>query len=214
MENVLSSSISSSNSTSSPGSRRSTEISPFASAGKLKLVLLLELALPDRPDPEPLGLPVLEREVLRDGGPEAFPSTGDEVNVGEVGSALYLPPKSRLGISVGITKVICYIIRIGGKGPTTLNLVCLWVVPDERSLGFRYLHQAVLLYLRQRKIRFIPLQTTVEIKRRLQHPSSTPKRDRTLTVADCLNLPHSSRCPLASDLKLNGEAVEDKAYPE
>jgi len=64
-------------------------------------VLLLELALADRP--EPVGFPVLESEVLRDDGPEAFPSTGEEVKVGEVGllfGALYLPLKSRLGISV------------------------------------------------------------------------------------------------------------------
>jgi hypothetical protein len=75
-------------------------ISPFASVGKLKLVLLLELALPDRPNPEPPDFPVLESEVLRDDGPEAFPSIGDEINVGEVG-ALYLPPRSRFGMSVG-----------------------------------------------------------------------------------------------------------------
>jgi hypothetical protein len=46
---------------------------------------------------------VLESEVLRDDGHEPFPSTGDEVNVGEAGllfGALYLPPKSKLGISV------------------------------------------------------------------------------------------------------------------
>jgi hypothetical protein len=64
-------------------------------------VLLLELALPDRP---PVGLPVLESEVLRDDRPEALPSTGDDVTVGEVGllfGALYLPLKSRLGISTG-----------------------------------------------------------------------------------------------------------------
>jgi hypothetical protein len=41
-------------------------ISPFASEGKLKLVLLLDVALPERPDPEPAGLPVLESEVLRE----------------------------------------------------------------------------------------------------------------------------------------------------
>jgi hypothetical protein len=61
-------------------------------------VLLLEFALADRPDPEP----VLESDVLRDDVAEVFPSTGEEV-MGEAGllfGALYLPPKSKLGISV------------------------------------------------------------------------------------------------------------------
>ena len=59
------------------------------------------MALADRP--ELVGFPVLESEVLRDDGPEAFPSTGDDVKVGEVEllfGALHLPLKSRLGMSV------------------------------------------------------------------------------------------------------------------
>lgn len=102
--NILSSSISSSNSTSSPRSRRSALISPFASNGKLKLVLrldVLEWTLADRPDTEVDGRPpVLESEVLRDEGSEA--SIGDVVKMGDPGllfGALYLPPKSRFGIS-------------------------------------------------------------------------------------------------------------------
>ena len=35
-----------------------------------------------------------------------------------------------------------------------------------------------------------------------------------LTVADSLNLPHSSRCPLASGVTQNGVAVVDEAYHE
>jgi hypothetical protein len=65
---ILSSSISSSNST-SPGSKRWTSISPLASCGRLKLVLLLELPLPGRPDEED-GLPILESDVRREEGPE------------------------------------------------------------------------------------------------------------------------------------------------
>ena len=48
------------------------------------------------------------------------------------------------------------------KGLTTLDLIGFRIIPDERSLRFRYLHQAVFLYLCQRDIRFIPLQTTVD----------------------------------------------------
>jgi hypothetical protein len=46
---------------------------------------------------------VLEREVLRDEGPECSASIGDVVKVGDPGllfGALALPLKSRLGISV------------------------------------------------------------------------------------------------------------------
>jgi hypothetical protein len=85
--------------------------SPLAS-GKLKLVLrleVLELPLPDRPDIETVVLPpVLEREVLRDDGPEASASIGDDIKIGDVGllfGALCLPPKSRSGISVGHSEI-------------------------------------------------------------------------------------------------------------
>lgn len=46
---------------------------------------------------------MLEREVLRDEGPECSDSIGDAVKMGDAGllfGALYLPLKSRLGISV------------------------------------------------------------------------------------------------------------------
>jgi hypothetical protein len=76
-------------------------MSPLADVGRLKLVLLLEPALADRREDD---LPVLDREVLRDDGPEAFPSIGDDDKTGEVGllfGALNLLLKSRLGMSVG-----------------------------------------------------------------------------------------------------------------
>ena len=71
MMNPHSSSISSSNSTSPPGDLLSALIALRASFGRLKLVLLLEAALPERADMAVPGRPMLEIEVRRDDGPDA-----------------------------------------------------------------------------------------------------------------------------------------------
>lgn len=107
---ILSSSISSSSSTSSPVSLPSALISRLASFGRLKLVLRLELplperpdALPERPDTEP-DRPALENEVRRDEGPDPSAPVGEGVIMGEVGLLVpfvqtYCPFKSKFGIS-------------------------------------------------------------------------------------------------------------------
>ncbi len=90
-------SISSPSSTSSPApSPDPNPVSLVNSLGKLKLVLRLELALPDLPD---AGLPPLEIEVRREDGPEVsapVDETGDE---GGGESVIYLFPRWRSGIS-------------------------------------------------------------------------------------------------------------------
>jgi hypothetical protein len=106
----LSSSISSSSSTSSPVSRSSARISRLASFGRLKLVLRLELPLPERPDALPErpetdpDLPLLENEVRREEGPEPSAPVGEGDIMGDVGLdpfvQTYCPFKSRFGISV------------------------------------------------------------------------------------------------------------------
>jgi hypothetical protein len=83
----------------SPGSRPQKS-SPLASGGRLKLVLLLELPLPGRPEDEE-GLPLLESDVLREDIPDASASVGD-ANIGESGcmEGVYRPLRSRFGMSV------------------------------------------------------------------------------------------------------------------
>jgi len=93
---ILSSSISSSNSTSSPGDLESALIALRASLGKLKLVLLLEV-----PDP---GLPMLETEVRRDDGPDTSAPVVEIDTVGDTGCSSATGdaarrPRSRFGIS-------------------------------------------------------------------------------------------------------------------
>lgn len=66
-----SSSISSSSSTSSPGCRPSKRITSRTSVGKLNDVLLLEDLLPAVPPVAEGVRPLLENEVLRDGGAES-----------------------------------------------------------------------------------------------------------------------------------------------
>ena len=82
----------------SPGSIRQKS-SPLASGGRLKLVLLLELPLPGRPEEEE-GLPVLESDVLREDIPDASASVGDP-GIGESGfvEGVYCAPRSRFGMS-------------------------------------------------------------------------------------------------------------------
>jgi hypothetical protein len=75
-------------------------MSPFASLGRLKLVLRLELSLFDLPGIDG-DLPVLENDVLLDGGKlesGAVADAGDCVEIGEFGP-LYLPLKSSEGMS-------------------------------------------------------------------------------------------------------------------
>jgi hypothetical protein len=100
MMNPHSSSISPSNSTSSPGDLLSALIALRASFGRLKLVLLLEAPLPERADMAVPGRPMLEIEVRRDDVPDA------SAPVVEVGDADRAPPSdvadnsnSRAGIS-------------------------------------------------------------------------------------------------------------------
>lgn len=100
--NSLSSSISSSNSISSPGDLLSALIALRASFGRLKLVLLLE-AVPERADMAVPGLPRLEIEVRRDDGPDV---SAPVVDIDTVGDAEIAPPSdaadnsnSRAGIS-------------------------------------------------------------------------------------------------------------------
>ena len=82
----------------SPGSMRGNS-SSLASGGRLKLVLLLELPLPGRPEEED-GLPVLESDVLREDIPDASASVGDSI-MGESGwmEGVPRPLRSRFGIS-------------------------------------------------------------------------------------------------------------------
>lgn len=101
--NPLSSSISSSNSTSSPGDRSSALIALRASFGRLKLVLLLEVPLPERADMEVPGRPMLEIEVRREDGPDVSAPVVEIDTVGDVGrtpsSDVAENSNSRLGIS-------------------------------------------------------------------------------------------------------------------
>lgn len=83
MVNELSSSISSSNSTSSPVSRPSALISRRASLGRLKLVLLLDVPLPGLP--ADADLPALEMEVRREDGPEVSAPVGESERTGDPG---------------------------------------------------------------------------------------------------------------------------------
>lgn len=63
----------------------SAEISPFASAGKLKLVLRLDgPLLLERPETDPARRPVPGNEVLREDGASPSASRGDAAIVGEV----------------------------------------------------------------------------------------------------------------------------------
>jgi hypothetical protein len=52
------------------------------------------------------------------------------------------------------------------------------------------------------------------MQKQLQYFPFTLEIDEALTVADSLNLPHSSRCLLALGSKLNGAAAVDGADPE
>jgi hypothetical protein len=71
--------------------------------GRLKLVLLLEVTLPERADMEVPGRPLLEIEVRRDEGPEASAPVDETDIVGEVGWSISVGdrenPKSRFGMS-------------------------------------------------------------------------------------------------------------------
>ena len=103
MMNSHSSSISPSNSTSSPGDLLSALIALRASFGRLKLVLLLEAPLPERADMAVPGRPMLEIDVRRDDGPDA---SAPVVEIDIVGDAERAPPSdvadnsnSRAGIS-------------------------------------------------------------------------------------------------------------------
>lgn len=69
------------------------EISPFASTGKLKLVLRLDgPLLLERPETDPVRLPEPENEVLREDGASPSASIGNAARVGEV-VALFRPSK-------------------------------------------------------------------------------------------------------------------------
>lgn len=103
-KHALSSSISSSNSTSSPGCRPSRRMISRASFGRLKLVLRLELRLVCPPGVD--DLPTLEIDVRREGGPEPPPPavapvllTGDMERMGDIGLAVR-PFRSSDGMSV------------------------------------------------------------------------------------------------------------------
>ena len=68
-------------------------------------MLLLDAPLPERPDPDPEGLPALEIDVRRDDGPEVSAPVGETETVGEAGSPswkgkIYRPFRSSIGISV------------------------------------------------------------------------------------------------------------------
>lgn len=77
-------------------------ISFLASGGRLKLVLLLEVALPpERPDPEAEGLPWLDREVLLDDTAESSANEADLVgDEGPLDDELNALDRSRFGISM------------------------------------------------------------------------------------------------------------------
>jgi hypothetical protein len=101
--NPLSSSISSSHSTSSSGDLLSALIALRASFGRLKLVLLLEAALPEQADMAVPGRLRLEIEVRRDDAPDV---SAPVVEIDIVGDAERGPPNdvadnsnSRAGIS-------------------------------------------------------------------------------------------------------------------
>lgn len=81
----LSSSISSSTSTSSPGVLPSALIAFRASLGRLKLVLRLDVPLLDRPDGDVPGRPALEMDVRLDEGPDVSAPVVEIDAVGDVG---------------------------------------------------------------------------------------------------------------------------------
>ena len=87
--------MTSSPSTSSPAESPGARTSLLESLGKLKLVLRLELELADLPD----GLPLLEKDVLRDDCPDVSAPVGEGGSSGDCGGDSYRCPSSRLGIS-------------------------------------------------------------------------------------------------------------------
>lgn len=157
----LSSSISSSTSTSSPGDLESARIELRASLGRLKLVLLLEVTLAERPDMEVPGRPLLEIDVRRDEGPEVSAPVGETDIVGEFGWSISVGdrenPKSRFGMSKRTSSEWA---RKSMKClRTSFNGVSLCIISNIRCLGFRDLHQAVFLDFGQGNILLVPLQT-------------------------------------------------------
>ena len=159
---ILSSSISSSTSTSSPRSRPSNLIVSLASLGKLKLVLRLEVPLPGRPVEG--ARPVLENDVLREEGPESPPLAviGEGGGRDEGGLAVW-PLRSKLGMSV-LQKIqwkwVSYVPPgrdWWGLERTAFESICFCVVPHIGSLWLCDLHLTILLSLCQCQILLVPL---------------------------------------------------------
>jgi len=127
-------------------------------------VLLLDAPLPERPDMDVPGRPLLEMEVRRDDGPDVSAPVGETDMVGDSGWCSSTGdlgyPKSRLGISDTAHKKLYKERRFAR---TSFYFICFCVIPNIRCFRFCDFHQTVLADLCQSEIFFIPLQATVEI---------------------------------------------------